>query len=64
VEFADAGLANRVVVRGLAMGVVLLQSGPTGTSITIAPPLTIEDEQLARALMLFERAVNKTEGSR
>jgi 4-aminobutyrate aminotransferase-like enzyme len=64
VEFADAGLANQVVVRGLAAGVVLLQSGPTGTSVTIAPPLTIDDEQLARALLLFERAVQKTEGSR
>ncbi|MDB5094861.1 MAG: Aminotransferase class-III, partial [Candidatus Eremiobacteraeota bacterium] len=64
IEFADAALANRVVVRGLALGVVLLQSGPTGTSITIAPPLTIDDRQLARALALFEQAVQQTEESR
>jgi 4-aminobutyrate aminotransferase-like enzyme len=61
VEFAHAAFANRVVVRGLALGVILLQSGATGTSITIAPPLTIEDDQLARALDVFERAVRETE---
>jgi 4-aminobutyrate aminotransferase-like enzyme len=64
VEFADAAVANRVVVQGLALGVVLLQSGVTGTSVTIAPPLTIADEQLARALALFERAVQLAEESR
>jgi 4-aminobutyrate aminotransferase-like enzyme len=64
IEFADAAVANRVVVRGLALGVVLLQSGPTGTSITIAPPLTIDDRQLARALALFEQSVQQTEESR
>jgi len=48
----------------LALGIVLLQSGPTGTSITIAPPLTIDDEQLARGLTLFERAVQLAEESR
>jgi 4-aminobutyrate aminotransferase/(S)-3-amino-2-methylpropionate transaminase len=57
VEFADANLANRVVVRGLANGVILLQSGPTGTSITIAPPPTIGDAQLHRALEILERTV-------
>lgn len=61
VEFAGAALANRIVVRGLAKGVILLQSGPTGTSITIAPPPTIGDEQLARALELFEDAARETE---
>jgi 4-aminobutyrate aminotransferase-like enzyme len=64
VEFAGAALANRIVVRGLAKGVILLQSGPTGTSITIAPPPTIGDEQLARALELFEDAARETEESR
>lgn len=57
VEFADGAFANRVVVRALARGLVLLQSGPIGNSITLAPPLTIEDEQLARALTLFEETV-------
>jgi len=61
VEFEDAALANRIVVRGLANGVILLQSGPTGTSITVAPPLTIAGKQLMRALDLFERTVRETE---
>ncbi len=61
VEFAHAAFANRVVVRGLARGVILLQSGATGTSITIAPPLTIGDAQLARALDVFEAAIAETE---
>jgi 4-aminobutyrate aminotransferase-like enzyme len=64
VEFAHAAFANRVVVQGLANGVVLLQSGPTGTSITIAPPLTIEERQLARALDLFVRTVCEMEAER
>ncbi|HZW53220.1 MAG TPA: aspartate aminotransferase family protein [Candidatus Elarobacter sp.] len=59
VEFEDAELANRVVVRGLANGVILLQSGPTGTSITIAPPLTISERQLARALDIVRRTVEE-----
>jgi 4-aminobutyrate aminotransferase-like enzyme len=53
-EFATAAVANKVVVAALARGVILLQSGPTGTSITLAPPLVIEDDQLARALDLVE----------
>ncbi len=61
VEFAHAAFANRVVVRGLARGVILLQSGTTGTSITIAPPLTIGDAQLARALDVFEAAIAESE---
>jgi 4-aminobutyrate aminotransferase-like enzyme len=63
VEFARSAFANRVVVRALANGLVLLQSGPTGTSITVAPPLVIEDEQLARALDLLERTVREAEES-
>jgi 4-aminobutyrate aminotransferase/(S)-3-amino-2-methylpropionate transaminase len=61
VEFADAAFANRVVVRGLQRGIILLQSGPTGTSITLAPPLTIADGQLDRALTLFEQTVQEVE---
>jgi 4-aminobutyrate aminotransferase/(S)-3-amino-2-methylpropionate transaminase len=61
VEFTSAAAANRVVVRGLAKGVILLQSGPTGTSITIAPPPVIGDEQLDRALELFASAIRETE---
>jgi 4-aminobutyrate aminotransferase-like enzyme len=59
VEFDDAGTANRVVVRGLANGVIVLQSGPTGTSVTIAPPLTISERQLSRALDIVRRTVSE-----
>jgi 4-aminobutyrate aminotransferase-like enzyme len=57
VEFATAAVAKRIVVDALARGVILLQSGPTGTSITFAPPLVIEDDQLARALDIVESAL-------
>ncbi|MBV9438592.1 MAG: aspartate aminotransferase family protein [Candidatus Eremiobacteraeota bacterium] len=60
IELRDAARARDVVVRGLAEGVVLLQSGPAGTSITIAPPLTIDDAQLARGLTLLERAIERS----
>ena len=63
VEFAHAALANRIVVRGLARGLILLQSGATGTSITVAPPLTIDDDQLAHALDLLEHIVRETEAA-
>jgi 4-aminobutyrate aminotransferase-like enzyme len=61
VEFSDGAFANRVVVQALARGLILLQSGPIGTSITLAPPLTIEDEQLSRALDLFEQTLHACE---
>lgn len=64
VEFSDAAFANRVVVRALAKGVILLQSGPTGTSITVAPPLVIDDDQLTRALDLFEETITECEAPR
>jgi 4-aminobutyrate aminotransferase-like enzyme len=58
-EFSDGAVANRIVVRALAAGVIILQSGPTGTSITITPPLVIEDAQLDRALDIVERIVRE-----
>jgi 4-aminobutyrate aminotransferase-like enzyme len=64
VEFSDGAFANRVVVQALARGLILLQSGPIGTSITLAPPLTIEDEQLSRALDLFEQTLHACEEAR
>jgi 4-aminobutyrate aminotransferase/(S)-3-amino-2-methylpropionate transaminase len=51
-EFRSAAAANRIVVDALARGVILLQSGPTGTSITLAPPLIIDADQLTRAIDL------------
>jgi acetylornithine/succinyldiaminopimelate/putrescine aminotransferase len=59
IEFPDALIANRVVRAGLARGVILLQSGVDGTSITLAPPLVIEDDQLARAIDLLEASIEE-----
>jgi 4-aminobutyrate aminotransferase-like enzyme len=58
-EFVDAAVANRVVRAGLARGLILLQSGVDGTSITLAPPLTIEDDQLERAIALLDRTIEE-----
>jgi 4-aminobutyrate aminotransferase-like enzyme len=60
IEFTDAGAANRVVRAGLHRGLILLQSGVDGTSITLAPPLTIEDDQLERAIALLDRTIEET----
>ncbi len=59
IEFPDAATANRVVRTGLQRGVILLQSGVEGTSITLAPPLTIEDDQLARAIALLDASIEE-----
>jgi 4-aminobutyrate aminotransferase-like enzyme len=58
-EFPSAEIANRVVRAGLQRGVILLQSGVDGTSITLAPPLTIEDDQLARAIELLDQSIEE-----
>jgi 4-aminobutyrate aminotransferase-like enzyme len=60
IEFRDAATANRVVRTGLQAGVILLQSGVEGTSITLAPPLTIEDDQLARAIALLDASIKES----
>ena len=60
IEFDDAGYANRVVRAGLQRGLILLQSGTEGTSITLAPPLNIEDDQLARAIDVLDRTIEET----
>ncbi len=59
IEFPDAAIANRVVRTGLQHGVILLQSGVDGTSITLAPPLVIEDDQLARAIALLDASIEE-----
>jgi 4-aminobutyrate aminotransferase-like enzyme len=60
VEFGDAGVANRIVRAGLQRGLILLQSGVDGTSITLAPPLNIADDQLERALSLLDVTIEET----
>jgi 4-aminobutyrate aminotransferase-like enzyme len=49
VEFKDPALANASVVAALRRGLLILQSGLRGESITIAPPPVIGDAQLERA---------------
>ena len=56
IEFKDGAAANACVVRALARGLILLQSGLQGESITFAPAPVITDEQLERAFDLFESA--------
>ncbi len=58
-EFDGADRANRIVRRGLGRGLILLQSGTDGTSITLAPPLVITDEQLARALDILTHVIEE-----
>ena len=57
-ELRSSAEANRVVVDALSRGVIVLQSGPAGSSITLAPPLIIHDDQLARALDLLESCLH------
>jgi 4-aminobutyrate aminotransferase-like enzyme len=64
VEFASAEAAYAAVAGGLQRGLILLQSGPTGASITIAPPLAIGERQLERALTLFEQTLQETEAGK
>jgi 4-aminobutyrate aminotransferase-like enzyme len=59
IEFDRAATANRVVRSGLQRGLILLQSGSEGTSITLAPPLVITGEQLARALDLLDTVIEE-----
>lgn len=60
IEFTNAGVANRVVRAGLQRGLILLQSGVDGTSITLAPPLNIADDQFERAIALLDRTIEET----
>jgi 4-aminobutyrate aminotransferase-like enzyme len=60
IEFTNAGVANRVVRAGLQRGLILLQSGVDGTSITLAPPLNIGEDQFERAIALLDRTIEET----
>ncbi len=57
IECTDPAIATTIVKQALGCGVILLQSGPTGSSITIAPPLTIEPSQIERAIGIVESIV-------
>jgi 4-aminobutyrate aminotransferase/(S)-3-amino-2-methylpropionate transaminase len=52
-EFKDPAVANRCVLLALARGLLLLQSGPRGETITLAPPPVISDVQLNRGFEIL-----------
>jgi 4-aminobutyrate aminotransferase-like enzyme len=54
VQGRGASVAGAAVKDALARGAIFLQSGVTGDSVTIAPPLTIGQEQLLRAVDILE----------
>ena len=53
-ELRDGALAERIVTRLLARGVIALQAGPQGEVLSLTPPLVISDTQLLRAMDLVE----------
>lgn len=57
IEFETGKAAARCVVAALQRGLILLQSGVRGETITVAPPLVIAEDQLERALDLLESAI-------
>jgi len=56
-EFKEPALANACVLRSLARGLLLLQSGLRGESITIAPPAVMTERQFGRAFDLLAAVV-------
>ncbi len=59
IEFDLASRANAVVRAGLQNGLILLQSGESGTSITIAPPLVIDEMILIEALLTLRSTIEE-----
>ncbi|MHB8146958.1 MAG: aspartate aminotransferase family protein [Vulcanimicrobiaceae bacterium] len=53
IELRDGALAERIVTRLLARGVIALQAGPNGEVLSITPPLMMSDAQLLRAIDLL-----------
>jgi 4-aminobutyrate aminotransferase-like enzyme len=59
IEFTSAAIASAIVHAGLQRGLILLQSGVDGTSITLAPPLNVEDDLLEHAIALLDRTIEE-----
>lgn len=53
IELRDGKLAAAIVERALRSGLILLQAGLRGEVLALSPPLSIENEQLERALELI-----------
>jgi 4-aminobutyrate aminotransferase-like enzyme len=59
-QVRDAAVADAIVKRALADGLILLQAGIEGDVISIVPPLVITDRQLRRGLDILEHAIAAT----
>jgi 4-aminobutyrate aminotransferase len=57
VELADKAVTERVAARCLAAGVIVLSCGPDENVLRIAPPLTIDDHELAQGLDVLCQAI-------
>jgi 4-aminobutyrate aminotransferase len=57
VELADKAVTQRVATRCLADGVIVLACGPDENVLRIAPPLTIDDHELAQGLDVVCQAI-------
>ena len=57
VQLADKPAAAAVVAKSLAGGVIVLQSGVRGDTITISPPLVIGETELLRSIDVLEDAI-------
>jgi 4-aminobutyrate aminotransferase len=63
VELADKAVTERVAARCLAAGVIVLSCGPDENVLRIAPPLTIDDHELAQGLDVLCQAIVRQESS-
>jgi 4-aminobutyrate aminotransferase len=57
VELADKPVTERVATRCLDAGVIVLACGPDENVLRIAPPLTIDDHELAQGLDVLCQAI-------
>jgi 4-aminobutyrate aminotransferase-like enzyme len=60
VQLTNASEVAAVVTSSLARGVILLQSGTRGDTISISPPLVIGEERLMFAIDVMEAAIAST----
>jgi diaminobutyrate-2-oxoglutarate transaminase len=56
-EFKNPAFARSCVVAALSRGLLLLQSGPRGETLALAPPAVISDVQLERAIDILASVV-------
>jgi 4-aminobutyrate aminotransferase-like enzyme len=60
IQLPDTRTANAVMLRALADGVIVLQSGADGATVSLTPPLVIEESQVASALETLRDAIVST----